>query len=166
VTPKGALLSEFDDEVASTRRLLDRVPDAAFAWRPHERSMSLGELATHLAHIPRWGVSILERDGYDLELDSKGHAPAETSRAAVLETFDRHTSDVRRALVARLDAELEAPWALRRAGHLVMSMPRGSALRRFVLNHLVHHRGQLTVYLRMHDVPLPPLYGPTADERM
>ena len=166
LTSKCALLSEFDDEVAITRRLLDRLPDAAFAWRPHARSMSLGELATHLAQIPRWGASILERDGYDLEVDSKGHPAAETSRRAVLEIFDRHTSDVRRALVARLDAELAAPWALRRAGRLVMSLPRASAIRRFVLNHLVHHRGQLTVYLRMQDVPLPPLYGPTADERM
>ena len=84
----------------------------------------------------------------------------------MLETFDRHSAEVRRTLVDRTDAELAAPWMLKSEGHLVMSLPRVSALRRFLLNHLVHHRGQLTVYLRLHNVPLPPIYGPSADEGM
>ena len=163
---KDALLSEFDHEMAVTRVLLERLPDAAFPWRPHERSMSLGGLATHLAQIPHWGTSILERDGYDLVHDATGTAVEKRTRQEVLDTFDRHTGEVRRALVSRSDAELMAPWALTRAGQTVMSLPRLGALRRFLLNHLVHHRGQLSVYLRLQNVPLPPLYGPTADERM
>ncbi len=145
VTLKETVLSEFDDEVALTRRLLDRLPDAEFSWKPHERSMSLGGLATHLAQIPHWGTSILQQDGYDLE-DERRRA-AQSSNAPgreVLETFDRHSAEVRRTLVERTDAELTAPWALKSDGHLVMSLPRVSALRRFLLNHLVHHRGQLT----------------------
>jgi uncharacterized damage-inducible protein DinB len=165
VTLKETLLSEFDDEVALTRRLLDRLPDAEFSWRPHERSMSLGGLATHLAQIPHWGTSILQHDGYDLD-SSAATTVEQHSRADVLQTFDRHSAEVRRTLAERTDAELTAPWTLRSDGHLVMSMPRVSALRRFLLNHLVHHRGQLTVYLRLHNVPLPPLYGPSADEGM
>ncbi len=96
--------------------------------------------------------------------------PAEStpkaSRAEVLETFDRHVAEVRRALVAGSDAELAAPWTLKRGAHVVLSMPRIAALRRFLLHHVIHHRGQMTVYLRLRDVPVPPLYGPTADERM
>lgn len=166
LTLRAALLSEFDDEIAITRRVLARVPDAAFTWKPHDQSMSLGELVTHLAQIPHWGTSILGRERYDLEQD---HTASETefpSGAAVLDAFDRHSADARAQLVGRSDAELLAPWALTRGGHLIMSLPRSSAVRRFILNHLVHHRGQLTVYLRMQNVPLPPLYGPTADEVM
>jgi len=169
MTLKETVLSEFDDEMAMTRRLLERLPDAALSWKPHERSMSLGGLATHLALIPHWGTSILERDGYDMaSADTRGpNSSTElASTAAVLETFDRHSASARRTLVDRVDAELTAPWSLSRGEQLIMSLPRVSALRRFVLNHLVHHRGQLTVYLRMHNVPLPPLYGPSADERM
>lgn len=166
MTIKETVLSEFDDEIAITRRVLSRLPDAAFAWKPHERSMSLGGLATHLARIPHWGTSILEHDGYDLAQAGTSSVPDEPSRAAVLEMFDRHATEVRRALVGRTAAELAAPWSLRSGGKLIMSLPRATALRRFLLNHLVHHRGQLTVYLRMHNVPLPPLYGPTADEGM
>lgn len=163
---KDALLSEFDDEMAVTRRLLARLPEPAFGWKPHEKSMSLGGLATHLAQIPHWGTSILERDGYDMVHDHTGHAVEQRTVADVLATFDAHAAQVRKALAACTDAQLAAPWSFRRGGQLIMSMPRLGALRRFLLNHLVHHRGQLTVYLRLHDVSLPPLYGQTADEGM
>jgi uncharacterized damage-inducible protein DinB len=163
---REALLSEFDHEMAVTRLLLERLPEIAFSWKPHERSMSLGGLATHLAQIPHWGNSILDRDGYDLVHDVTAHAVEKRTRAEVLETFDRHRAEVRRALVNQSDAELMAPWALKRGGQTIMSLPRLGALRRFLLNHLVHHRGQLSVYLRLQNVPLPPLYGPTADEQM
>jgi len=163
---KEALITEFDHEMAVTRQLLERLPEAAFAWKPHEKSMSLGGLATHLSQIPHWGHSILMRDGYDLVDDNAGHAAEKQTVAEVLRTFDAHTSEVRKSLSERTDAELSKPWALKRGGHLVMSMPKAGALRRFLFNHLVHHRGQLSVYLRMQNVPLPPIYGPTADENM
>jgi uncharacterized damage-inducible protein DinB len=165
VTLKEILLAEFDDEIAVTRTVLDRLPEEAMPWKPHERSMSLGGLATHLAQIPHWGDSILQHDGYDLQ-QSGGHAAELSSRVEVLTTFARHAAEVRQSLIERTDAELAAPWSLKSGGHLIMSMPKVSALRRFLLNHLVHHRAQLTVYLRMQNVPLPPLYGPTADESL
>lgn len=165
MTAKDTLLPEFDQEMAATRLVLERLPEAAFGWRPHEKSYDLGGLATHLAQIPRWGSSILTRDAYDLAAPGPA-TTALTTVAAVLERFDRHVSDVRAALVEMGDSQLLAPWALRRGGHLILSMPRLAAIRAFVLHHMIHHRGQLTVYLRLQNVPLPPLYGPTADELM
>lgn len=165
MTLRDTLLPEFDQEAAVTRRLLERVPDEAFAWQPHERSMSLGRLATHLAELVRWGNSILDKDSYDLVLPDRGErGHVEPSRVEVLQLFDRHVAEVRRNLAGRSDAELFAPWALRSGGRTVMTMPKVAALRRFLLNHLVHHRGQLSVYLRLQNVPLPPIYGPSADE--
>jgi uncharacterized damage-inducible protein DinB len=165
---RDSLLPEFDHEMAVTRRVLERLPESAWAWRPHEKSFDLGGLAAHVARIPRWGRSILDGDSYDLdrETTSPNGPAAPVTLASVLETFDRHVGDLRRQLLDRSDAELMAPWALKRGTHLVMSMPRLTALRSFVLHHLIHHRGQLTVYLRLQDVPIPPLYGSTADERM
>jgi uncharacterized damage-inducible protein DinB len=158
-------LPEFDHEMAVTRRLLERVPDGALAWKPHDRSFSMGALSTHLAQLPRWGRTILDRESYDLA-ESAGRSPVEAgSQAEMLRLFDEHVADVRRALTASSDAVLRAPWALRQGGQVLMSMPRLAALRRFLLHHVIHHRGQLTVYLRLQNVPVPPIYGPTADER-
>jgi uncharacterized damage-inducible protein DinB len=161
----NALLPDFDQEMAATRRVLERVPESAFDWRPHPKSYCLGELATHLAQIPRWGTSILTRDSHDLA-SAGPRAPALATAAAILERFDQHVKDVRVRLVEMADAELQAPWTLRRGHAVVLSLPRIAAMRSFVLHHTIHHRGQLTVYLRQHDVPVPPLYGPTADETM
>jgi uncharacterized damage-inducible protein DinB len=160
------LLAEFDHEMALTRQLLERLPEAAFGWKPHARAFGLGGLATHLALIPHWGAAILTGDGYDLAHDS-GPPPAELRTVAeVLAIFDGHVADVRRGLTGQTDAELQATWSLRRGAHVVMSMPRFAALRTFLVSHLIHHRGQLTVYLRMRDVPLPPLYGSSGDESL
>jgi len=161
---RESLLPEFDHETTMTRVVLERLPEGAFEWRPHPKSYTLGGLATHLAQIPHWGTSILTHDFYDLST-STTRDPL-TSLKAVLETFDGHVREVRGALVGLTDGQLLQPWALRRAEKIVLSMPRVSALRGFVVRHLVHHRGQMTVYLRLNDVPLPPLYGPTADETM
>ena len=162
---KDTLLPEFDQEMAATRRVLERLPESSFGWRPHERSYDLGGLATHLAQIPHWGASILNHDAHDLA--SPGPASTSlTTVAAVLDRFDRHVSEVRATLIDAPEGQLLAPWALRRGGHLILSVPRIGALRAFVLHHTIHHRGQLTVYLRLLGVPLPPLYGPTADESM
>lgn len=160
-----ALLPEFDQEMAVTRLVLERLPEHAFGWRPHPRSFDLGTLASHLAQIPRWGTSILNRDAHDL--DVAGAPPASLPDVAtILDRFDHHVRDVRRRLVEMTDAELAATWTLRRGSQIVLTMPRIAAVRSFVLHHSIHHRGQLTVYLRQHDVSIPPLYGPTADEQM
>jgi uncharacterized damage-inducible protein DinB len=162
---RDSLLPEFDQEMAATRQVLERVPEHALAWRPHPTSYDLGGLATHLAQIPHWGTSILKRDHLDLAAQG-AHATPLTTVAAILERFDGHVAEVRSALLEMVDGQLLAPWTLRRGVHLVLSMPRIAALRAFVLHHSIHHRGQLTVYLRIQDVPVPPLYGPTADEVM
>jgi uncharacterized damage-inducible protein DinB len=161
---RDSLLAEFDHEMAVTRRLLERLPDGKFDWRPHEKSFTLGGLATHLAQIPHWGNAILDQEAYDLAESDGTRADAAHTRAEVLETFDEHVTTLRRSLESKSDAELTAPWALKQRGRVLMSLPRIAALRSFVVHHVIHHRGQLTVYLRLRDVPLPPIYGPTADE--
>ena len=162
---RPVLLAEFDHEMAVTRRLLQRCP-ANFEWTPHPRSFTLGALATHLARLPRWGEWILARDGYDLVLDHSPQADPHTATSEVLEAFDLNITSVRSHLTAQSDAELAAPWQLRKNGEVMMSLPRMSAFKTFVVNHTIHHRGQLSVYLRLMDVPLPAIYGPTADEPM
>ncbi|MEO6221801.1 MAG: DinB family protein [Vicinamibacterales bacterium] len=162
---RPVLLAEFDHEMAVTRRLLERCP-AQFNWTPHQRSYTLGGLATHLARLPRWGEWILAKDGYDMVLDHAPQAPPHDALADVLHTFDQSTDLVRGHLTSLSDAELTAPWALRKNGVAMMTLPRMSAFKTFVVNHTIHHRGQLSVYLRLLDVPLPAIYGPTADEPM
>lgn len=159
---KEALLAEYDHEMGTTRKLLERVPEAQLAWKPHDKSMSLGGLATHLGSIPQWGGTILKDGSFDLA----GAPPtleAKTSRAAILELFDESTKQTR-ALMDRSDAEYLAPWALKRGGQEMFSMPRVAAFKSFVINHSIHHRGQLSVYLRLNNIPVPAIYGPSADE--
>ena len=158
------LLPEFDNEIAVTRRVLARAPEAAFAWRPHAKSLTLGGLCTHIAQIPRWGVAILAYDGYDQVRNAADRSAEETTVAGVLSTFDGFAKDARTRLAASTDGELLAPWSLKRDGAIVMSVPRMAAFKSFAVSHLIHHRGQLSIYLRLQDVPLPPIYGPTADE--
>ncbi len=158
-----ALLPEFDHEMTTTRKLLERVPEDQFAWKPHARSMTLGELAQHVATIPLWGSETLNKTG--ITLDGGSRTPVAATRADLLASFDKHVADTRAALVGKTDAELMAPWTLKSGGHTIFTMPRASVWRGFVLSHLVHHRGQLSVYLRMHNVPLPSIYGPSADEK-
>lgn len=160
---RPVLLADFDHEMAVTRRLLERCPPK-FDWTPHPKSFTLGGLATHLTRLPRWGEWILSKDGFDLVLDHTPQAPALGTVSEVLEAFDLNVANVRARLVALSDAEMAAPWALRRNGDTLMTLPRASAFKTFVVNHTIHHRGQLSVYLRLLDVPLPAIYGPTADE--
>jgi len=159
---KDTLLAEYDHEMGTTRRLLERVPDDKLAWKPHEKSRALGELACHLGHIPTWAGTILNESSFDLTERRPDQEP-KTSRADILALFDDSTKNAR-ALMDKSDAEYMAPWSLKRGGQDWFSMPRIAAFRSFVINHTIHHRGQLSVYLRLNQIPIPPIYGPTADE--
>ena len=163
---KDSLLPEYDHELATTRRLLERVPEAEFGWKPHPKSMTLGQLAGHVASMPFWCSATMDAPSYDLETKApEAGLETPTSRDAMLQTFDKRTAAARASLAKATDGEMMEMWSLKSGGHLLFSMPRVSAVRSFVMNHLIHHRGQLTVYLRMKDVALPPIYGPTADEQ-
>jgi uncharacterized damage-inducible protein DinB len=159
------LLPEFDHEAAVTRTVLERVPEARADWKPHPRSMSLGHLAVHLASIPNWAVLTLREKEFDLAPPGSGPyvPPAWESLAATLAAFDGAIVKARAALVATSDLEMSQPWTLKKGGQKIFTAPRGATLSSFVLNHSVHHRAQLGVYLRMLDVPVPAMYGPTAD---
>lgn len=157
-----ALLPEFDHEMTTTRKLLERIPEEKFEWKPHARSFSLGALASHLATLPTWGGDTLNRSEIDIGTDPP--PAALPSKAEVMASFDKNVAATRAALAGRSDAELMATWTLKRGGHTLFSMPKTVVWRSFVVNHLVHHRGQLSVYLRLLDVPVPSIYGPSADE--
>jgi uncharacterized damage-inducible protein DinB len=159
---KDGLLAEFDHEMGTTRKLLERLPDDRLPWKPHAKSMSLGGLATHLANLPHWGGTILNESSFDLAT-APPNLTEKTSRADVLAHF-AETVRQARASLDKTDAELVAPWTLKRGGHEMFTLPRIAAFRSFVLYHSVHHRGQLSVYLRLNDIPIPAIYGPTADE--
>jgi len=161
---KEALLAEFDHEMGSTRRLLERVPDAQFGWKPHDKSYSLGDLSGHIANLSTWMDRILESTEFDLASAADARPASPASRADLLQRLDVNAKSARAKLAEQTDASLLAAWTLKHGGREVFTMPRSSVLRSFVFNHLVHHRGQLTVYLRLQNVPLPSLYGPTADE--
>ncbi|MEO8483615.1 MAG: DinB family protein [Acidobacteriota bacterium] len=164
VDARAALLADLDYEAALTAPLLRRVPETSMAWAPHPRAFSLGALTSHLAELPHWGVQILASPEYDFNAGTGVHRVRATM-SEVLDRFDRHLAELHGALTARSVAELHAPWTLRHGPRVLARMTRLDAVRRFALHHLVHHRGQLTVYLRVLDVPLPPMYGPTADEQ-
>lgn len=160
---KEPLLAEYDHEMGTTRRLLERVPDDKLAWKPHHRSMSLGGLATHLAVIPTWAGAVLNETSLDLATVGP-NAPELSLRADILALFDKNVAQARAFLGVKSDAELMAPWTLKRSGRELFTIPRIAVVRSFLLSHAIHHRGQLSVYLRLHDVPLPAIYGPSADE--
>jgi uncharacterized damage-inducible protein DinB len=156
------LLPEFDMEMATTRRVLERVPTDKGQWKPHPKSFSLGHLAQLVAGMPGWITNTVSETQLDLAA-YPGYSYQKTED--LLESFDRHVSGARKALAASKDADYEVPWSLKHGERVIFTMPRGPVVRQHI-NHLVHHRGQLTVYLRLIDVPVPSIYGPTADERM
>lgn len=162
---RAALTARVERDLTLTRAVLADLPDDAetLRWQPHPRSFSLGGLADHLAQLPHWGVRIVTGDGYDLT-SATGHrrVPASTL-AVVLDTFDRHTTEWRSTIAALSDRDLDAPWSLRRGTEVLETITRGEAAERYLLHHLIHHRGQMTVYLRLAGLPVPPLYGPTGD---
>ncbi len=159
-----AMLQEFIVEAANTRRLLERVPDEHFGWRPHPKSFTLGKLASHVAEIPWWSGPTIDDD--ELVFDPAKHkAPEYDNCAALLQGFDAAVESGRAAFGRLQDSALGRIWHFKMAdGQVVFELPKAAVLRSMVLNHSVHHRGQLTVYLRLKDVPLPSIYGPSADE--
>ena len=160
------LLPEFDQEIASTRKCLERIPDEKLGWKPHEKSMTMARLAGHLAEIPMWGRETMTKT--EIDIMPVGAPPYEPWKPAtvaeILERFDRQASEARAAIASSTDADFMVPWSLLSGGNMVFTMPRAAVLRGMVLNHLVHHRGQLSVYLRLNDIPVPSIYGPSADE--
>lgn len=162
-----SLLPEFDHEMATTRKMLEVVPEGRNDWKPHDKSMTLGRLAGHVAELPGWGQVTLEETELDFAPVGKpAFKPGVfTTRAETLKTFDAAVTATRAALMKASDADLMVNWTLKSGGNTLLSMPRIAVLRSFVLNHIVHHRAQLGVYLRLNDVAIPGSYGPSADEK-
>lgn len=162
-----ALLPEYDHEFATARKLLDRVPESEFGWKPHEKSMTMGQLAGHVANLAFWCSMTMKAPFYDLAASSDKEVTLEppASREELLRTFDEKVQQARELVARATDAEMMAPWTLKHGDHEIFSMPRVAAVRTFVMNHMIHHRGQLSVYLRLKNIPLPSIYGPSADEQ-
>lgn len=157
-----SLLTEYENECANTRKLLERVPVDKQDWKPHAKSMSLGALAIHVAEIPEWMRATLEYP--ELDFSKAPYEPKKIASAAdLLKIHDDSVAEALNCLRNIDDTELENTWTLRNGEQVYFTLPKPAVLRMFVYNHLYHHRGQLTVYLRMLDVPLPGIYGPTAD---
>ena len=159
----AAAFADLQSELGSTRRILERVPDEHLAWKPHEKSMSLGDLAAHIANLVYWTVSIAGKDEYDLS-SGPTRQPSPGSAAEVVAAFDRNMEALNAAIASLQDERLGQTWTLRHGDHVILAMPRGAAIRTMGISHIAHHRGQLSVYLRLLDVPVPGLYGPSADE--
>jgi len=157
------LAAEMRQEAKTTRRLLERVPEASFDWKPHEKSMSLGRLAAHVAELPELIIPALMQPEFDFASGQfKPFVPKTT--AELLEKFDRNIEAAAGLLEKQPDETMGDKWRLRSGDHVLFEMPRAMVVRFVGLNHVVHHRGQLSVYLRLLDVPLPSIYGPSADE--
>ncbi len=154
------LLPEFDQEMAATRRVIERVPDNDPGWKPHPKSFSIAHLAQLLAAMPGWLGQTLT--GTELDLGS-GPGYSDQTTEALLATFDENVAQAREAIVAAEDSDYGVPWSLKMNGNVLFTLPRGAVIRQHI-SHLSHHRGQMTVYLRLRDVPVPSVYGPTADE--
>jgi uncharacterized damage-inducible protein DinB len=160
------LLPEFDAEMASTRKMLERVPEDRLDWKPHVKSWELRHLARHVAEIPSWAVMSVQKD--ELDINPPGAEPYKprviNTRQELLEMFDQNIKDARAAIAGASDEHLLKPWTLLAGGNKIMTLPRTAVLRSFVMNHGIHHRAQLGVYLRLMDVPVPGMYGPSADD--
>ncbi|MEW6127353.1 MAG: DinB family protein [Acidobacteriota bacterium] len=161
----AALLTEFDTEMATMRKTLERVTDDKFGWKPHDRSMTMGDLSSHIANMIGWVNVTISADEFDL---APGGVPmkneAAKSNAELLETLDKNIAAARAAIESASDEQLMKSWSLKQNGQTLLSIPKVAVLRSFVMNHCIHHRGQLSVYLRMNDIPVPSIYGPSADE--
>ncbi len=162
MTVADTLLPEFDQEMATTRRVLERVPGDKGKWKPHPKSFPLGHLAQLVSGMPGWITNAVTQTSLDLG-GFPGYSYEKTEN--LLKSFDTHVKEARKAIASAKDSDFRIPWSLKRGDQVFFTAPRGVIVRQ-TINHLVHHRGQLTVYLRLIDVPVPSIYGPSADEQM
>ena len=166
MTSAELLLQDYDVEIANTRRTLERVPEGKNDWKPHDRSMSLGKLAMHCATLPLFGSYVLEDEGMDMANSKRPHSSFDfLSREECLKQLDANAATCRAALAAASDEALAAPWRFSFGEFLISNNPRSLSFRQMCFNHLVHHTAQLGVYLRLNEIPVPALYGPSADEQ-
>jgi uncharacterized damage-inducible protein DinB len=163
MTISEILLPEFDQEIANTRKILDCCPEDKFAWKPHEKSMSLGRLASHVAEMPMWATAIVYQDKLEMTPGQKPFSAA--TKAELMAAVDKNVTDARAAIAGAGDEHFGKSWSFIYGGHIVFTLPRAVALRSMVMSHIIHHRGQLSVYLRLNDVAIPGMYGPSADDR-
>ena len=163
-----SILPEFDNEMANTRKVLERLTDAIATWKPHPKSFSAGDLGLHIANMISWTNMTLTQT--ELDMNPPGGPawtpPVYESAKRTLAMFDENVVKARAALAGASDADFAVNWSLKNGGQSIFTMPRVAVIRIFVLNHVIHHRAQLTVYLRMKDIPVPSIYGPSADEGM
>jgi uncharacterized damage-inducible protein DinB len=166
MTHAEAILPEFDQEMANTRKVLERVPDDKLEWQPHPKSHTIGWNANHLANLPDWLVHTITTSSLDIAPvgGEPYQMPKLASRAEILAVFDRNVAAAREALTKATDQDMGGMWTLARAGTAIFTMPRSAVVRSVVLNHIIHHRAILCVYLRLNDVPVPGMYGPSGDE--
>lgn len=164
MTISELLLPEFDQEMKSTRKLLECVPDEKLTYKPHEKSMNVAQLASHIAQLPFWAAETINKDGLDLAPDQKPFIAA--SKTELLNAFDTNVELGRAAIAVANDEHLAKTWALTSGGKTFLAMPRVNVLRSVVMNHLIHHRAQLGVALRLIDVAIPGMYGPSADDKL
>lgn len=159
-----AFLGELGYEAMSTRKILERVPTEKFDWKPHEKSMTMGQLANHVADMFAWYALTLDTDELDFASGSyKPPKPDNTGDLVAL--FDKNLAMANESIGKSNAENFGQMWTLRSGEHVIFSLPKTAALRTFVINHIVHHRGQLSLYLRMNDIPVPSIYGPSADEQ-
>lgn len=159
-------LTEFEQEMTHTRKTIERITDDKFNWRPHEKSFTMGDLATHLANIQTWVNATLNMDEFDMH-PKEGEEfipPKAENKNEVLELFDKNNEEAKQSLTNTSDEKLNENWSLLSGGNTIFTMPKSDVIRSFVLNHIIHHRAQLGIYLRLNDIPVPAIYGPTADE--
>ena len=160
------ILPEFDQEMASTRKVLERIPEDKFDWKPHPKSNTIGWNANHLAEMAGWVEGTLTQLEWDIapEGGEEYQSPKLTSRQEILDLFDKNVAEARQAIADVNDEDMNVTWSLTKAGEPLFTMPRAAVIRSFVLNHTVHHRAILCVYLRLNDIPVPGMYGPSGDE--
>jgi uncharacterized damage-inducible protein DinB len=166
MTYSEMILPEFDREMASTRKVLERVPEDRLGWQPHAKSHTIGWNANHLADLPGWAVGTLKASSLDVAPPGGEpyRSPTLATRREILDLFDRNVAEARAALAAAKDEAMAQPWSLLRGGEAIFTLPKATVIRNFVLNHIIHHRAILCVYLRLNDIPVPGMYGPSGDE--